>query len=87
MFISVPKSNPQYIKELKSKGFIEVVGRVRNKNMVVLADHEVNPVFIIGSNVRSYKPVQYQPIIECSQCGKLLHRCSIAKHNKAKHSK
>ena len=87
MFVSVPKSNPQYIEELKSKGFFEVIGRVRNKNMVVLADHEVNPVFIIGSNVRSYKPVQYQPIIECPQCGKLLHRCSIAKHNKAKHPK
>jgi hypothetical protein len=87
MFISVPRSNPQYIEELKSKNFIEIIGRVRNKNMIVLADHEVNPVFIIGSNVRYYKPVQNQGILECPQCGKLLHRCSIAKHNKAKHSK
>lgn len=87
MFISVSKSNTQYIEELKSKGFIEVIGRIKNRNMVVLTNHEVNPIFIVDSNVRTFKPVQYQPIIECPQCGKLLHRCSIAKHNKAKHPK
>ena len=87
MFISVPRSNIQYIDELKTKGFIEVIGRVRNKNMIVLADHEVNPAFIVGSSIRYYKPVQNQGITECSQCGKILHRCSLAKHIKAKHSK
>jgi hypothetical protein len=87
MFISVPKSNPQYIEELKERGFIEVIGRVRNKNVILLANHEVNPIFIVGSNVRSYKPVQNQGITECPHCEKILHRCSLAKHIKAKHSK